>query len=254
MPAEVSLPYPTLFAFLLVLARVAGAITFVPLPGIQKGPEAPRIILALAITVALAPVWPSVAVPEGIGTLVVWMAAEAAFGITAGVAVAFLLEILAVAFQLVGLQAGYSYASTIDPVSNADSSVLIVMAQLVSGLLFLAFGLDREVLRIFAASLNAHPPGTWSAGPEALTALTNLGTGMLATGVRLALPVVVLLLLIDCAIALLGRMHQQLQLITLAFPVKMAASFIMLAAVAAVFVPVWRGAAERTLAALGRIL
>lgn len=254
MPAEVSLPYPALFAFLLVFARVAAAVTFLPLPGIQKGPEAPRIVLALAITIALAPVWPPARIPEGIGTLAAWICAEAAFGITAGVAVSFLIETMGIAFQLIGLQAGYSYASTIDPVSNADSSVLIIMAQLVSGLLFLAFGLDREVLRIFAASLSAHPPGTWTAGPEALAAITNMGTGMFATGVRLALPVVVLLLLIDCAIALLGRMHQQLQLITLAFPVKMAASFIMLAAVAAVFAPVWRGAAQRTLAALGRIL
>ncbi|HWR49656.1 MAG TPA: flagellar biosynthetic protein FliR [Bryobacteraceae bacterium] len=254
MPVDLTLPYSTLFAFMLVFARVAGAVTFLPIPGIQSGPEAPRIILALAITVGLAPVWPEARIPDGIGTLAVWIAAEAAFGITAGVAVSFLLETLGIAFQLIGLQAGYSYASTIDPINNADSSVLIVMAQLMSGLLFFAFGLDREILRIFAASLSAHPPGTWTAGPEALAVITNIGTGMFATGVRLALPVVVLLLLIDCAIALLGRMHQQLQLITLAFPVKMATSFIMLAAVAAVFAPVWRGAAERTLAALGRIL
>ena len=38
---------------------------------------------------------------------------------------------------------------------------------------------------------------------------------------RLALPVVALLLMVDVALALLGRLNQQLQLLALAFPAKM---------------------------------
>jgi flagellar biosynthetic protein FliR len=77
---------------------------------------------------------------------------------------------------------------------------------------------------------------------------------MLATGVRLALPLVVLLMLVDLALALLGRMHQQLQLLTLAFPAKMLATLAFLAAILALFLPVYRAAAERTAAALFRLL
>ena len=40
---------------------------------------------------------------------------------------------------------------------------------------------------------------------------------MLTTGLRLAMPVIALLLLLDVALALLGRMQQQLQLLSLAF-------------------------------------
>jgi flagellar biosynthetic protein FliR len=254
MPAEIALPYTTLYSFLLVFARVAGALTFVPLPGISRGPATPRVALALALTAALFPAWPHVNAPSGAGQFVVWVAAEAAFGITAGLAIAFLLETLAVGFQTLGLQAGYSYASTIDPTTEADSSVLLVFAQLLSGLLFFSLGLDREVLRIFAASLVRHPPGSYMPGEPALATLTGLGAGMLSTGLRLAMPVIVLLLLVDFALALLGRMHQQLQLLTLAFPAKMLAALALLAAVLVVFLPVWRAAAERTLAAMGRIL
>jgi flagellar biosynthetic protein FliR len=254
MPAELAISYSTLYAFLLVFARVAGALTFVPLPGISRGPAAPRIALALSLTAALYPAWPAAAEPSGVGQFAAWLAAEAALGITAGLAIAFLLEVLAVAFQTLGLQAGYSYASTIDPTTEADSSVLLVFAQLMSGLLFFALGLDREVLRVFAASLLRHPPGSYAPGATELAALTGLGGAMLATGLRLALPVVVLLLLVDFALALLGRMHQQLQLLSLAFPAKMLAALALLAAVLVVFLPVWRAAAERTLAAMGRML
>ena len=61
--------------------------------------------------------------------------------------------------QIISLQAGYSFATTIDPPSGADSSVLLSIAQLTSGLLFFATGLDRQVLMIFAQSLSLHPPG-----------------------------------------------------------------------------------------------
>ena len=53
-----------------------------------------------------------------------------------------------------GAQAGYAYASTIDPNTEADSGVLLVFAQLMAGMLFFALGLDREVLRLFAQSLD----------------------------------------------------------------------------------------------------
>jgi flagellar biosynthetic protein FliR len=77
---------------------------------------------------------------------------------------------------------------------------------------------------------------------------------MFATGMRLALPVVVLLALIDVALALLGRIHQQLQLLTLAFPVKMLATLAFLALILILFLPVYRAAAERTVAVLYRLL
>lgn len=243
-----------LLSFALVLARVAGAVTFIPLPGVQKGPEPARIVLALSLTIALAPVWPAAGIPESAGRLAVAILAEAAFGIGAGLFVSFVLESIAVAFQMIGLQAGYSYASTIDPLSNADSSVLVVLGQLMGGLLFLAFGLDQALIRALAFSLRAHPPGAPVPENAVTDALVLAGSGMLSTGLRLAFPVIALLLLIDCTLALLGRMHQQLQLITLAFPLKMAASFLILAAVAAVFAPVWRAFAEQTIATAARVL
>jgi flagellar biosynthetic protein FliR len=77
---------------------------------------------------------------------------------------------------------------------------------------------------------------------------------MLSTGLRLALPVVALLVLIDFALALVGRVQQQLQLLSLVFPVKMAAALALLAALAPVVPRMFGTAAERTLAVLWRSL
>ena len=42
MPANLTLSAGTLFGFLLVLARVGGALVFVPLPGVKGAPEPVR--------------------------------------------------------------------------------------------------------------------------------------------------------------------------------------------------------------------
>jgi flagellar biosynthetic protein FliR len=58
--------------------------------------------------------------------------------------------------------------------------------------------------------------------------MIRLGTNVFTFGVRLALPVVALLVMVDVALALLGRINQQLQLLSLAFPAKMLAALLLL--------------------------
>jgi flagellar biosynthetic protein FliR len=68
----------------------------------------------------------------------------------------------------------------------------------------------------------------------------RLGSDMFSTGLRLALPVTALLILVDVALALVGRINAHLQLLTLAFPVKMLLALLMLAWVMALFPAVFR--------------
>ena len=77
MPASLTLSVGTLYAFLLVLARVGGALVFVPLPGVKSAPQAARVALALGFTLALSARWPAVDAEAVTGmTLAGWAAAE----------------------------------------------------------------------------------------------------------------------------------------------------------------------------------
>ncbi len=229
MRAELALSLSTLYGFLLVLVRVSAALVFVPLPGIRQGPEATRIVLAMALTLLLFPQWPRVEVEPGAGQLAAWLVSDAALGVLIGVAVGFVTEAFGIAAQAIGLEAGFAYASMVDPQTQADSGVLLVFAQLGAGLMFFALGLDREVVRIFARSLETFPPGASIPSKLGLGALARLGSGMFTTGLRLALPALALLTLVDLALALLGRLNAQLQLLTLSFPLKMLAAIAVLA-------------------------
>jgi flagellar biosynthesis protein FliR len=254
MPVDLTFSAGTLYAFLLVLARVSGALVFVPRPGFRGAVEPARAALALAFTMALATRWPVVDAAAEPGTLLVWIAGEAAIGITIGVSLSIALECFSLAAQVLGTQADYAYASTIDPNSDADSGVLLVVAQLMAGMLFFALGLDRELLRLFARTLDRIPAGAYVPGTASAESMIRLGGMLFTFGVRLALPVVALLLLVDVALALLGRLNQQLQLLSLAFPIKMLLALLVLGWTASMYPRILLDFTGRTLGTAARML
>ena len=249
------LPVSTMLAFMLVLARVAGLVAFLPIPGFKGAPQLIRVVLAMAIAFALFPVWPSLSndLPP-FGALAGMAFAELGFGLIVGLAVAFLTEAFQLAAQVIGVQAGYGFASTIDPTSQADSGVLPSVMTLITGLLFFTTGADRELVRVLAASFEKFPAGSWVPSAGSQDGVLHLAAGMCATGLRLAMPVIALLILIDLALALIGRIQQQLHLLSLAFPVKMLAAVAILAALAPVIARVFEESVTRTIGTLAQAM
>ena len=230
-----------LYAGLLVLARVAGVFVYLPVGSFRSGPDAAKIFLSLAITICLLPQWPRLETASPTpGKLAVWLICDATLGLLIGLSLALATECFVFAAQTVALQAGYSYASTIDPTSQADSGVLQVLAQLVVGLLFFVAGVDREMIRVFARTLEVFPPGSFTATPAMADNLQRLGGTVFRAGLSLALPVIGLLVLTDLALALLSRAHAQLQLLSLAFPAKMLLALFATAAFAGVLPAVYQ--------------
>jgi flagellar biosynthetic protein FliR len=254
MHADPSLPLTTIFAFLVVLARVSGVFVFVPMPGFAGGPEPVRILLSLSLTVALYPLWPKLQAAPGIGMLVGWLLVEAALGLTIGLVVGFLAEAFALFGQMISLHSGHSFASTIDPNTLADSGLIVVVAQSAAGLFFFALGLHREVIRIFCRSLETHPPGSFTLSAATVDGVIRIGSTVFSTGLRLAFPVIGLLLMADLALALVGRINSHLQLNSLAFPVKTMATLAIMAMLMEVAVRVYQDYASRLLEAIPALI
>jgi len=245
----------TLYAFLLVLARISGAFIFVPIPGIQAGPQIARAVLSASLTLALHSRWPAID-PDGVSfpLLMGWMLAEAAMGLAVGLAVAFLIEGFQMGAQIISLQAGYSFASTIDPTSGADSTVLIMIAQTTAGLLFFATGMDRQILRAFADSLTAHPPGHFAISVPMVTRMIQAGSSIFSTGLRLVLPLLALLLMVEISLALLTRLNSQLQLMQMSMPLKMLLSLTLLGWLLLIFPQVFAQSANRAMQLVNSLL
>jgi flagellar biosynthetic protein FliR len=246
--ALLPLPAGAVGAFAAVLTRIGGALAFVPIPGMRAAAAPVRAVLAVALTMVLVPVW-----PERAAITLPALLFEVLLGLGAGVLISWLTEAFTMAMQVIGTQAGYNYAATIDPTTQADSTVLQTMAQLAGSAMFLAAGFDRELIRLFAQSIESNPPGSWGAGSGVQTgraiealwpAVVEWTAAMIQLAFRLAFPVIGLLLMVDLTLALLGRLDTQLQLLTVAFPLKMLASMLVLSGWAATMLSVYGEASE----------
>ena len=255
MQSDPVISYATLYAFLLVLTRIAGFFVFVPLPGAHAGPSLARIAASIGCTMALFSRWPVIdasAVTPSL--LAAWVLGEAALGIFAGLAIGFVSEALIFGAQVLSVQAGFAYASVIDPNMQADSGVLLILAQLMGGLLFFALGLDRQIIATLARSLEIWPPGSFSLTRPLAAEIVSLAASIFSVGLRIALPITGLLVMVDLALAVLGRMHSQLQITLLAFPVKILLAVLLLFWTSAVFPAVLEGYAQRILKGVHGVL
>ena len=251
MPVSVAIPATLPLAFALVLTRVVGVFSFIPLPFKDAGPPLARSLLALACTLALYARWPAIN-PQEVsgGAMLAWMFSEAAFGCAVGLLITFLSESLIMGSQLLGLQAGYGYASVVDPTTQADSDVLQVFARLLTGLLFFTTGLDGQVIRTFALSLDRYPPGTFLLTRGMAQMVIELSANVFSVGLRLALPIIGLLLMTEIALALVGRMSAQLHLGMSAAPLKMLLTLSTLVAVLKIAPQLYSSLAEQIFRAI----
>ncbi|MGA2598612.1 MAG: flagellar biosynthetic protein FliR, partial [Bryobacteraceae bacterium] len=85
-------------------------------------------------------------------------------------------------------------------------------------------------------------------------AVIRFGSLMFSTGLRLAMPVIGSLLLLDLAFALLSKVHSQMQLLHLSFAAKMLAGLVLLSILVAACPALLKSSAARTFEILFRLL
>jgi len=246
MPVNLLFTAEEMVSFLLVLSRMAGLMIFLPVPGLRTIPDVMRPLVALALALPLLSRLPALP-PEALhaGTLLLWCLAELTLGLLWGITVHFLIESFVLGSQFLALQAGFGYASIFDPSTQADAGLLQILAQLMASLLFFATGLHRQILFLMAESLTRIPPGQFTVNLDTASRLISLGATMMEVAARLAMPLIALLLLVDLALALLGRVQAQLQLLPLVFPAKLLVTLLVLGLLTGAYGRVYQGFARQ---------
>jgi flagellar biosynthesis protein FliR len=255
LPGELGTLWPLAGAFLVCLVRFGGLFVFFPWPGWRTASPVPRVFLAVALSAVLAPrvVAPVLTSPAP-GVWAGLLLSEAALAFSAGLALLFMMEAFAFGGHLIGMQAGFSYASSIDPTTEADSTVIPVMVQWLGNILFFAGGFDRWLMRAMVQSLETVPPGAWQLTSGAFEMMTRLLTHALEMGVRLALPVAGFLLLVDLTLAIVGRLNAQFPLLNLTFPLKTGLATLALGATIGLIPATYARLMEAAGQALGGVL
>ena len=217
-----------LSAMTLVLVRVSGMVAFAPFFSSTALPVRTRAVLVGAVAFLLAP--QAAALPGAQATISFSaLLGELAVGLVYGLALTLLNEMLLFAGQIAGVQFSFSMVNLLDPTSSIQTPLLGDLFQLMGTLVVIAAGLDRIVLASMVRSFRVAPLGSYGLAPVTALAIVRAAGGVFLAAVELAAPVLAATMLVEIAVALLGKLSPQLPVISLTVPLKTLTGFALLA-------------------------
>jgi flagellar biosynthetic protein FliR len=224
----------------LVLARPAALILASPVMGGVYSPTTVRIGLAVVLALTQVTVVTLPPVPD-LPTLVTVMLHEVIIGTALAMSVRVLIAAAELGGQLSGAQMMLSYGSMVDPQSGVRNGVLATLYANLTIFVFFLINGHHALMRMVAESYRTLPMGTGSVSGAAVTSIIEMLGVVFVLGLRLAAPLIVVLLIVEFASGLLTRSAPSLDLMSLSTPVRLLAG---LTAVSAV-IPVFPGLVQR---------
>lgn len=209
----------------LVMMRCAGLVFAAPLFGHHAIPTLVKFGLAGCLTIALVN-------PAGAsaGTLPLLIAApvELVIGLSLGFILSLAFEAVELAGRVIAIQLGLSLGSVFSPTEEEASTAIDPFFSVLAGLLFLAMGLQLAVVQVLANSFVVYPVGAGWPADLSTTGAQTVALSM-ELGVRVALPIALVLLLVELSVALLARAIPQINVFILGLPLKMLVGLAVLA-------------------------
>lgn len=219
----------TFARFGLLMVRPGLLVATAPVFGGAYVPAPVRIGLGVLLAIVVAPAAPP---PDRLGEagLVVAVAGEAALGVALGMGLRALVAGAELAGHLAGFQIGLSYAAVVDPQSGVRNNVVASLYASLALLLFLGINGHHALIRALVDSYRLVPIGGAGLHGPIGTAVAQLLGFVFLTGVRLAAPVVTVVLLVEVALGLIARAAPALNLMVVGTPVRLLAGLAALAA------------------------
>ena len=226
-PALWALSQAWVLVFFLTVLRLGGLIATMPGFGQTRVSLTVRVVLVLMLALVISPLAGHPTVPvESMWDLLGVMVTELASGLLMGLSVAWIVDTVAFAGQLMDAQMGFSFVQLLDPISAHPVAISGSLLDQVTMVLILVSGLHHQMIRALVESYRILPMGqTLSLNPHLV--ITQMGL-ILARGFQLAFPVLFVLFLVDFTSGMAGKFMPQLHLITLTFPLKIAIGMTML--------------------------
>ena len=214
-----------------VMTRIGAALFAVPFFGGGIVPPQLRVIMtgALAVFVcAWTPFAPPPALLSASGILAV--AGEASVGLALGFVLQLAFAAPVIAAEVIGGAMGMGMAASVDPASGVQSPALGEYFRVVLTLIFFALGAHLQWLSLLVESYRTFPPGQSWLGDDRFAQIAGFAAEMFATAVAMALPVTLVLLLVQFATGVISRSAPALNLFAVGLPAGVLAGIAALLA------------------------
>ena len=223
-----------------LMIRPSALVLSAPLFGGSHVPPMVRVGLSVLLAFIVAPV---VALPAVENGLVLVVARELVIGVSIGLAIHIVVSAAELAGYLAGFQAGFSVAAIIDPQRGVRNNMIASLYGLLTLFVFFAVDGHHAVLVALVDSYTALPIGAGAIDQSLVSSVAGALGLVFTYGVRLAVPVVMALLIVELGLGLIARTAPAMNLMVIGFPVRVLAGLIALVLAIGVLPPVIRSMA-----------
>jgi type III secretion protein T len=211
---------------LLGLGRIGACIVW--LPYLSTGTVPSRLIRTCTAALILFGLWRSTGYAPGAiqGQFGLFLAVgrEVMLGTVMGLVLAFPIHAVHAFGSIIDYQRGASISSVLDPVHGTEATEMANFLQMVSAMVFLAAGGMLSMLRAIQGSYALVPMGgSWSVNISQTIAYVPQLAG---EALRMSLPVIILLLLVECLLGVLSRFAEQMNAFSIALALKSFVAFL----------------------------
>jgi len=198
--------------------RVSSFFMVIPIIGTQLITQRVRLILSIAVTVAIMPQISEIIVYQPM--TMSWILAaikEILIGLLLGFIIQFLFQLLVIGGQTIAMQSGLGFAQLMDPVNGVSVAAISQLYLLMANIFFFSSNAHLSVIQILTQTFESFPVGVNNWPVDALMQVVNLGSWMFASGLLIALPIVVALLLLNITFGVISRLSPQFNVFSFGF-------------------------------------
>lgn len=201
--------------------RIGAVFISMPFYGDALIPVWVRSLLALSITVIVAPLMPAMPTVELFSMTSLFLAFEQViWGVMFGLILHMLFNVFSMLGQIISMQMGLGMAMMNDPVNGLSVAILGRIFLIFSTLLFLSLEGHLLVLDVIVQSFTIWPVGS-GISAASLQVVINIFAWMFASSLALALPAIVSMLLANISFGVMNRAAPSLNVYALGFPMTM---------------------------------
>ena len=206
--------------------RIGAFLMVMPLVGSSFVPVKVRLLLAVVLTVVIAPIVPATAPQDVLSAAgLVTMIREIGIGVSMGFLVQLVFDAIALGGQVIGMSMGLGFAVFLDRARGVSVPVLGQLFLMLGMLIFLALDGHLEMIRLLALSFQALPMSEAGLTLPKIGELLDWTGNLFVFGLKIALPAITALLVVNLSFGVMSRAAPTLNLFAVGFPVAMLLGF-----------------------------
>lgn len=216
-----TIPLLDLYTLSVIFIRV-GAIYFaLPFFGDSPTPIRIRVLLALATTVCLAPIYGNgfiESLPTSVVEIVLVVLKEILLGVVIGYVARLAFDGILMAASIVGYQMGFGTASLLVPDAQMQMNSFTAFHRILMMLIFFALNMHQAYFYVLAKTFTVVKPGIPKFHEDYLPFFIRLSGDIFIVSLQLASPILVALMFTMAAMGLIARTVPQMNVFTMSFP------------------------------------